>query len=171
MSSIGRKHMQSRPRKAAKEILGTELLRKVLQTKAIFLGFSGFIFIFRGRSLVALAVPLPREQAADQSISIAILAIGLFLVLLSACLFWISSRKQFRMWQAFVMAALDVAWLLASVVAVALPLLPLTSGGRGLIAGIALVVAAFIALQLCALDDMLVSPEQPKEEGNDYTAA
>ncbi len=119
------------------------LLRRSLQGNAVFSAVSGLALTAYGKPLAAL---IGLEQAQI------LLGVGVSLLLYAASLFRNAAREQVSAGEAYVAVAMDVAWVLGSVVVIALG--PLNRTGNWTVAVVADVVLLFAVLQFAGIRRM-----------------
>ncbi len=112
-------------------------LKTTLRSNAIFSAISGLLLIFDAGLI-----------GEFMGVGSSALYIGLGVVLLgfSASIFYNTTREQMNLGEAKLVAWMDVAWVLGSVLLLISPI-AMSVGGKWLVAGVADVVALFAGFQ------------------------
>jgi hypothetical protein len=120
----------------------TRLLRRALQTNAVFSGISG-------AGLLLVAGPVARLLGLGGALPIALLGAGL--LLFAAWVGYEAMQPMLRQRRARVILALDIAWVVASAVIIALDPFGLSIAGKWAVAAVADVVALFALAEYLGL--------------------
>jgi hypothetical protein len=113
-----------------------------MRSNGIFSALSGAVLLV-GAKPVALFMGI--------SIPTALVGIGWVLLLYAVTLFLVTARPQVDVRLGYIAVALDVAWVVGSIVILSTDLLPLTVAGKWMVALLAEVVAGFAVWQAYAL--------------------
>ena len=118
------------------------ILRRALTANAVFSGICGVLCVLASASIGQL-MGIPRAEIFTLGVNLEVFAILLIVL---------ATRKDFdRGWiRALVMAviAMDALWVIGSAALLLAPAVPLTSAGRWIVFGVALVVADVAYFQL-----------------------
>jgi hypothetical protein len=118
------------------------LLRRVLQVNAFFSGISG-------AGMLLAAGPIARLLGVEVSWPIVLL--GADLLLFAAWVGYESAQTVLRVRRARVVLALDIAWVVASAMIIALDPFDLSTAGKWAVAAVADVVAVFALVEYLGL--------------------
>ncbi len=119
-----------------------QLVHRALRANAIFSGMSGALLVLAGSAIA----PLVGLESAGL-----IAAIGTGLLVYGGVLFYVARQSVPARRDVLTFIALDVAWVLGSVLLLLLAWRQLPTTGRWLIAVLAVVVEGFATLQLLSL--------------------
>jgi len=120
----------------------TRLLRRTLQTNAVFSGISG-------AGMLLAAGSVARLLGLSSGLPIALL--GADLLLFAAWVGYEAMQTVLRVRRARVVLALDIAWVVASAMIIALDPFGLSTAGKWAVAAVADAVAVFALLEYLGL--------------------
>lgn len=120
----------------------SSLLRNTLLANACFSTLSGLLFTFDSKMV---------DEFLGLGQPMVILALGIGLLLFAAVLFWIGTRPQIDGKTARIIAWLDVAWVVGSVIILASGVPALSNGGWWAVAIVADIIAFFAILEFVGL--------------------
>ena len=115
-----------------------KFLKSALTANAVFSGLSGVMMILFGERL---------NSILGVEISWLLLSIGIGLIGFSGYLFFVKSQKVVPATTAWAIVAADIMWVAGSLVVLVNPPSNMEPTGKTLVAGAALIVAIFAALQ------------------------
>jgi hypothetical protein len=117
-------------------------LQKALLGNAAFSGLSGLLMFLA-------AGTISQFLGLDNPLFLTI--IGIILLLYMPFLVWLANQSPVPNWMAWAVIELDVLWVIGSLVLIFTSLVPLTMGGKWMVAITADVVAVFAILQYIGL--------------------
>lgn len=120
----------------------SRLLFYTLTANGAFSAVSGLVFVLQAQALAAWA---------GLSEPLWLTGIGTMLMLFGARLLWLGNRQRVHLWEALIISALDLGWIVITVgLAVGIPGL-FSSAGVYTVFVLALIVLLFLDLQLYSL--------------------
>ncbi len=132
----------------------SRLLRLALGGNAAFSTLSAVIFLVASQPIASFLGFLPTQQ---------VFLLGVQLALFAVWLFSLSRQSMPSLRQVWVIIALDMLWVVGSVLVLLLPPATLTSGGKWAIALVADVVGLFAILQFVGLRQLTRTMHAPVE--------
>ena len=117
-------------------------LQRAVLGNAVFSGISGLIMVLAADAL---------SQYLGLGSPIILTVVGIVLLLYMPILVWLANKSPVPMHFAWEVIALDVLWVLGSVLLIFTDLVPLSIGGKWTVALIADIVALFAILQYVGL--------------------
>ena len=120
----------------------TQLLRRVLQADGVVVGLSG-ILLTAGVGPVSSLLGLNSPPV--------LVVMGLIFLVYGGAVLWVVTKRELVRPLGYAVALLNTIWVLASLAILLTDLASLTTQGKWIVAIVAVVVAAFAAVQYYAL--------------------
>ena len=117
-------------------------LQRAILGNAVFSGLSGLLMVLAAS---------PISQFLGLSNPLILTIVGIALLLYMPFLFWLANQTPVPSWMTWVVIELDVLWVIGSLILIFTSLVPLTTGGKWVIAITADIVAIFAILQYFGL--------------------
>ena len=117
-------------------------LQRAILGNAVFSGLSGLLMVLAAS---------PISQFLGLSNPLILTIVGIALLLYMPFLFWLANQTPVPSWMTWVVIELDVLWVIGSLILIFTSQVPLTTGGKWVIAITADIVAIFAIFQYIGL--------------------